>query len=298
MVEFLDVDEGFDFKDIFPTCMEKYNSATAFDKIQSRNVYIKLCEEISKKLNINNFNFNISCKDLSSYLESIINTEKVACCKYFSYRLKDELEGLNPSCGGEKECYKKMKEAKDSTNKTLSNACKEHVVDLKDGTHYIMNELNLLYNYFKDAKNNSYNNSNQFTCTFVKECLKIYNKLLEINRGINNISLNEVLKMFKQEYDKHYDKFVYCLSFSKIIHYTSWAFGGTFILTVAISVTIYIWYMYTPYASYLQQIILKLKKILNKKSNNVKNLTNSFEITYKNLIDENYMVSNNSADYY
>ncbi|GAW83982.1 variable surface protein [Plasmodium gonderi] len=302
----ISVDKDFDFKDIFPTCMNDYYSATQgineedldkpFEKLQEKKKsYYDSCTEIDKKIVNSQGTFIVDCQNLSLYLDHIkTNTRnnQKASCIYFSYKLKDFLKRKGATCGGEKNCYEIMKNKAKNDHMVLFDICKDHVVDISDSTYYIMEKLIHLYDQCLFL---TYDND----CNYGIECYEIYRDLLLISQNGNNNSFKDVLENFKDKYNSEMKTRTGCESVPKILHshyggYARKAFLASFLVIILISITTFILYKYTKYSIYLQPFVLRLQ-ILWRNQDGVSKLSNLFE-TENTKLTHKYNILYNSLE--
>ncbi|GAW84226.1 variable surface protein [Plasmodium gonderi] len=289
----------YNFTDIFPICMETFNNDKSHEKLNSRIKYDGVCNVLIKEIGNIGYAFKSTCMDLSLYLEHI-NSENIekkeACCKYFNYILKNELELLNEYCKGEKNCYQKMININHEKIK-IPNACGKYIIDLNDETFKIFQKLQGIYSYFELVKSNK-------ASDYYDLIAHIYNELISLNIYWNNKSLNDTLEIFKELYNQHKISGSPGLGETEILYshsmiYVHKAIIGSSLSVVFLLIFISILYKvknkfiyYSNYLSYMRPNVKKLKALWEKR---IPKLNNSFNTEYKNATDYCYQILYNTA---
>ncbi|GAW84051.1 variable surface protein [Plasmodium gonderi] len=290
---------AFDFKDMFPTCKNKYS-----ENIQNRgdstyNTYKTVCSEICKEFGDRDYYFLSVCQRFIKYLKYIYDEKNINIgpyCRYFNFKLNEELESLTFINKNTKEAYRILIEKyKSEYEDEEINKCQDYVGNLDNNTLYILEKLQELYDNFEKMKfyNKSYEgpqsteNTEETTeavaldysditseenydkqppfCKFTEDSVLIYKNLLKICNAGNNNSFCEVLKKYKEEYNHFMESVPGCAGVPKILQ--------------------------SYYGKYMHKhLINRLKKLGCKKYNEYENLTDFFERTYDNLNDKNYII--------
>ncbi|GAW84016.1 variable surface protein [Plasmodium gonderi] len=300
MVIVTDENENFDFTGIFPSCLQDYKSAESsvgYDLI--KRPFRNMCILIETYFRTKVFGFSMACEILSHYLENINNLlvqeYKKRNCKYFNYKLKEELSHYKLSCIREKDCYTKMISIIFGNTK-MSDVCQIHIDDLDDAIFSNFQNLNWLYTYQEKLQ------EDMDKCPSSNEYIKRFIEISNLCPEGNNSSFCKEVKKFKDEYMKGAKYENACSVVPKILYKSDkrdirMVILIVSILTFTVLIIIFVIYKYTPYGSYVKPRILKLKKIWNNKNKEQSILMNSFEETYKNITDENYLISYKSLDY-
>ncbi|GAW84482.1 variable surface protein [Plasmodium gonderi] len=272
----------FNFDGIFPTCMNEYSTAIE-GAFREREKYNNVCTKIGKKLGNSDGYFNFICVDLSFFLEHIKKKridEKEKYCKYFFYKLKDDLKEESYNCINENNCYKEIINTEVEDNNNLFNICKDNDNGFDENIFEIFDYLNKLYTELK-LFSISINR-----CHFDDKYFNEYMRLLKDFH--NNDSLSRVLTEADEQYKIYLKKLLECSDAGKLIHYFSRIFGSFFVLTFFITIIILVLCKYTSYSLYTQQIFSMLRNLWNNRRKEQHKLYNLFYIEYKNLIENNY----------
>ncbi|GAW84338.1 variable surface protein [Plasmodium gonderi] len=291
----------FDFTGIFPSCVQEYNAAEKNSNTSViLNPFNNICVGIKSQLGITGAYFVWTCSVLSNYLETIkvkSNEDDIKrSCKYFNYRLKNELKKINHSCSGERDCYENMITVYNKKNKKGLDKCRNHVENLDEVIFSKLGNLNWLYNNLGNFETDSHKCPSSRT---------YFNKYLDIYKTCHandNTSFCEVLKKFKEEHMNSKKDENTCTLVPRILHQANKGGMRKVILTVTlltftVLIIIFILYMYTPYGSYVKPCIMKLKNMWNIKNKEQPFLVDSVEGAYKNMIGKNYLISYKSREY-
>ncbi|GAW84271.1 variable surface protein [Plasmodium gonderi] len=292
--------EYFDFKNIFPACYDDFNANIINDSSFDNHTIKNTCNGITNHLKINQNTrsiFKSDCRYLILYLDYIEKNEFTvdikAYCKYFNYKLKEILELYKCSFKDTKNVYEKMISiGNNSQHKKVANICITDFEDLDEGNFNVLHKLNELYYTFRSKSN---------TCISNSDCFKSYIQLSDICDQGKNKSLCELLNKFKKENMK-YMKNAESKEESPTVSYHSYVISArTIILTlfiISFTILMIIFFLYkvkyninyTSYRSFLQQILWMFRRTLNKKNKDNLKIMHSFELTYNNLIDNNYQI--------
>ncbi|GAW82026.1 variable surface protein [Plasmodium gonderi] len=289
-----------DLESIFPPCIKEYNDTLKTFVDFLRNPFYNICTTISRTLlksSKTGYTFFNSCIYLSTYLKNIerkSEKDKISYCKYFSFKLKEEINDLNHSCKNEVDCYQQMisvSVGNTKNNNSVPDSCKDLIENIHDDTFSLFQTLEGLY-----YKSNELLNDNE-VCPHGSSCFNNYKKLCKICQKENNKELRIFLEKYKDEHlqNTHAPSCIeppkYLLSSSiRTVLLTS------FIITLSIPFIAFILYEYTPCGLYLQPSIRKLKEIWNKKRKEQQQLINSFESTYDELVDKSSQISYSAID--
>ncbi|GAW84517.1 variable surface protein [Plasmodium gonderi] len=194
----------FNFNSIFPKCTEGFmwRSHLHFSKPNYHN-FTQLCSKFHNEvtsIESNSNPFIQNCQVLSLYLDHIIsniNTDnEEACCKYFYYRLRNDIiRKPHCKCNGSKECYEKIiKQKGNSFNTTISDVCMKHLIDFDNGTFNMMEKLDYMYDKF-----NEFNKEHNPTYQRIQEFISILENL-DNSYNKYNESFLLVLKKANQAY--------------------------------------------------------------------------------------------------
>ncbi|GAW84548.1 variable surface protein [Plasmodium gonderi] len=290
------VNKDYNFTGIFPTCTKVYREEADLKKKNPHRLYKDICEDIRKEIRDNYYIFNISCQQLSLYLDHINSTSisnKEPYCKYFGYKLKDELFLVKPTCYGEEDCYAKMMSIKKANMKHVSNVCQNKFKDLDEGTFYVMKKLDELYGSYELLKNGD------GYCNLADICANTYVSLLKISQNSNNNTFSKLLEEFRDQYNSVMRLKSECTDVPKTLYsyygrYAHKAFLSSFIVLLSLIIIIFILYKYTNYISYLPSTIKYLKALWDKRKEALK-LNNSFNTEYKNINDKQYQILYNTS---
>ncbi|GAW84602.1 variable surface protein [Plasmodium gonderi] len=291
-----------DLKGIFPTCMDDFDTHSRHVEKINVGKNENTCIVITRLLGVTRFYslcFISQCKELIHYLDYINNAESdiiKPSCVYFNYKLKVLLKYYKSP--------KKINDAYDimiNTGSTrssaiVSNICKGKHVDLDDGTFFILDKLNKLYHIVKNKID---------VFPFSSDCYNIYMDLSNICDKGKNVSFHELLNDFKHKYIKHEQVVIAQLGVHEVLHYTFGKHERIIILVLCIipvtiiMITFFMYkfkYKYNTYGSFLQLVLIKLRRILNRKKEDYLIIVNSFEETYNEFIRNEYHISNSSLD--
>ncbi|GAW84404.1 variable surface protein [Plasmodium gonderi] len=292
--------ENYDFKDIFPTCLNDFR--THRTNI-TNNVEFKIGNTCSVTAHSLKFNpdyrefFVSNCKNLLLYLYYIKNnkttTDEEPSCKYFNYRLKYLLNTYKCPEKSTEKAYKTMI-IKDNENTyfNISNICQLYIKDLSDDTFQKFENLNELYSIFKQAEG---------TCTKNTRCFNKYMNYSVDCDNSNNSSYCQILNKFKFLYildtviepiNKNISESTHS---STLIHIRA-AFLTITFMTFLISTSIFILYKYTSYRSYSPPVLVKIKRLFNKKDEEYSTLLDSFKCAYNTSIDNDYRIEYSSVN--
>ncbi|GAW84122.1 variable surface protein [Plasmodium gonderi] len=294
-------ENNFDFTDIFPTCIQYYRRVeSSINDYSLIDPYNNSCVLIKSQLGIDVQIFSWICKVLSHYLENIKNESdeeyKKRNCKYFNFILKSEHKRINPSCNAEEDCYDKMIEVYQTQRKSELGVCKYYIKNLSEDTFSKFKNLNWLYYY----KENLIEDIDK--CPSDSTYIEEYTKVSNLCPNGNDSSFCKEVRKFKDEYMKGAKSENDCSVVLKILHQADkrdirMVILIVSILTFTILIIIFVLYKYTPYGSYVKPCLKKLKNMRNGKNNELPILMDLFDETYKNLTDENYLISYKSLDY-
>ncbi|GAW84501.1 variable surface protein [Plasmodium gonderi] len=335
---------------IIPRCYYDYkavkNNYTGTEiNTHLTNACREFCFNTLNQKSVDQCPFFSHCIDIGSYLyytKDTVGDDQVRRCKYFSYKLMNEIKSKSLVCGNVKNCYNNMftyiKKPNINLFKDLMH-CINHAEDINDDILNIFRQLDVLYDKIEFLEWGSTTQLNIVVNVYLnllKLCLHDDNK--EITGLIN------ALYDYNVEYEKHRTKTPWSTSNPRLPNYKeektklmqelerrkkealeiklrtenastseiksyvefpenleltasgTWVSISTAGLTIAIFSIFLILYKYTPYFSFLRQMIRKAMRIRNKKINHHLNLINSFEHTYNNPINSNYRIIYSSQD--
>ncbi|GAW84364.1 variable surface protein [Plasmodium gonderi] len=283
----------FDFKGIYPTCMDEYNSAIGVNNLSKRNLYKSMCRQISKKIaHKEDPTFTFICEDLCLYLSHIKEKDqnnRETYCKYFFYKLNDELINKKYACIEKSNCYNEMKTiSKENGNNNLFDICQNYSQNIRENILSIFQNLDNLYKELELIRNGTY------TCLTDSESFDKYMLLLQ--DFINNDSLKNILETVNDQYIQYNIKLRDCLIGIKISHYILKTVASLIVFASITSLIIFILYKYTPYGSYVYPIVKKLISLWNRRKKKQDKLFETFEKEYKKLTDNNYQLLYNLAE--
>ncbi|GAW84436.1 variable surface protein [Plasmodium gonderi] len=295
------VAENYDFKDIFPTCLNDFHTHTTNSKTNVESQIGNTCSVTANSLNFHQhyrYFFVSKCKELLLYLNYIKNknstTEIAPGCKYFNYKLKYLLNIYKCPEQSTEKAYKKMIiEQNEETYFNVSNICETYIKDLSDDTFQKFEKLNDLYNAFILQRRNCPKNST---------CFKKYTDYSETCENLNKNSYCHVLNSFKLLYiqdsvNEYIHKEAYEHSQSSLFIHIRAAFLTIIFSIFTITLIIFIFYKNTSYRSYLEQLLVKIRRFFNKKDEEYLIYFDSLESPYKPSIDKDYSIEYSSVDY-
>ncbi|GAW84384.1 variable surface protein [Plasmodium gonderi] len=295
------VTENYDFKDIFPTCVNDFHTHTTNSTTNVESKIGNTCSVNVKSLNFDEYYryfFVSNCKQLLLYLNYIKNknstTEISRGCKYFNYRLKYLLNIYNCPEKSTVKAYNKMI-IKENENiyYNISNICELYIKDISDDIFQNFEKLNDLYNAFILQSEKCPKNSTCFTkyTNYSKNC-----------ENLNNNSYCQVLNSFKLLYiqdtvNEHIHKEASEFTESSSLIHIRAAFLTITFTIFALSLIIFIFHKNTSYRSYLQKLLVKIRRFINKKDEEYLIFLDSLESPYKPSIDKDYTIEYSSVHY-
>ncbi|GAW84558.1 variable surface protein [Plasmodium gonderi] len=293
MDDSVDDNENFVFSGIFPVCLEDIKMVIRnIDYSPLYYTYQNNCNHYGIKLAIDNPKFLTYCMHLSFYLDHIkkeSSDNKEASCKYFNYILKYFVRDINPSCKVERECYNRMINAKYANIEGMSDICLQYVINFNDDT---FQKFDNLYNLYNTLINNG------DTCLSNSTCFNKYTEVSSSCQDGKKGNFCKVLQSFKELYindGENEQKEDSEIMYTSTGTYIRMIFLSLSFSTFVISLIVFILYKYTPSSSYLKPMIMKLKRIFNKKNDEYLTLLDPFEYTYKNSIDQDYRIEYSSV---
>ncbi|GAW84105.1 variable surface protein [Plasmodium gonderi] len=316
-----------DFSGLFPTYSEGFSWEYYKHNGQVFNNYIHLWSDIYKELGDDDryTDFSRFCTMLAIYLNHI-RTKNIkniqSCCKYFYYKLnKYIIEKFSPKCINPYDCYKKM--AAKRVQKlyiSISEICLKSInypQDIDESIFPIFVKVDNLYNAFtklNTVKPPSKSNlddfrwsmkqlethQNEYNETFIKFLADVNNLFINFVKGLDIIDLGVegVLCYIKmEEREKGILKIKQSMSVQDSVTETATNADtykdedigvGTGMGIGFLSFSILI--IYTPYFSFLQTRVRKLRRVMKK--NNICNLDlmHASNVEYKNSIDDTYKI--------
>ncbi|GAW83909.1 variable surface protein [Plasmodium gonderi] len=312
-------DEYFDFNGVFPECTDGFDWDTgAFRGRGDANKFTTLCSGLNLKLTTENRSTEFSqlCRVLGLYLKHIEtnkNEHAQRCCKLFYYKLKkDIMDKFNLKCNDAKSCYLEMANHKaNGLDTQISDICLKHLIHIDGDTFKIMEYLFEIYN-----KVNLFNTNNQRTTSNMHK-FKEYIEKLEIYfykyRSEIKEELGKIIKICEGyisewEADKRLAKHA-----SDLLKYDNWIntrkrkleeeeeentrsdWRPTETLESKVlyakAIMIPRTDDYTHYFSFLKPSVRKLRSMFNKNNKNNMDLMYSFDVEYKNSIDDRYKIA-------
>ncbi|GAW84091.1 variable surface protein [Plasmodium gonderi] len=236
--------EDFNFKELFPTCMNVYDELA---KNKPRPYDSNLNEpykNIRKKLNVETQDgkFISHCKELINYLYYIKdkqNSDVKKRCNYLNYMLKHVLKTSKCNDKNSKTFYDKIiGEREISYIMNSSNVCECFIQDLDNNIFSVLLELNGLYEIISKPGLKSYKN---------KYCYDMYKEISGIYDNSNNECLRRVVKNFKKENMAYFPESINELNFTlHIIMKESHKKNNALIYMI-----FFLHYLYTSYGSFL-----------------------------------------------
>ncbi|GAW84097.1 variable surface protein [Plasmodium gonderi] len=314
------VNQDFNFKDIFPGCRNTFKNFYWISQYVKPEInrYSPVCRDFGHNVNLSysQIAFNDGCVILGAYLEYINgknrqdNTFNITSnCYYFFYKLKDLVKLYEAQCDTAKDCYEKLKKRPEGVRRiTLPNACEYNDVEKFDNSIYqVMKYLDKLYENFESLRIfNNQRNINKAR-TIATECEKNYKNLFEISKRSSNVSLNNLLKEYKNSYDQIINEIKDHEERQKMAQVASTGNeAGVVLLTFSILIIMFILFKvkrkfnfvnYTRYGICLQRKPRKLRRMMSKKYNEHLNLMDSIEKTRNDSIYKKYKISYGIDDY-
>ncbi|GAW83968.1 variable surface protein [Plasmodium gonderi] len=196
----------FNFKDIFPKCMNDFNKHAKDKKHKPYDDYSNYCNKLSikKACNINGQDYNRSCMDILYYLNYInINISKDEAyleqgCKYLHYKLKDLFEKFKCPCNDPKICYNEMKNLSESLNfnmiSNLLGHCSDYPIDLNEDILQMFKDIDILNDKYNIFVSTQAPNVSKF------EALRQHIQYLEKYKSNNNTTFISLLEYFNNSF--------------------------------------------------------------------------------------------------
>ncbi|GAW83206.1 variable surface protein [Plasmodium gonderi] len=308
--------KDYAFDDIFPQCRNYYiDSKAIYNDSNAADLNKALSEECKKFITEDphytcgeNY-FLDTCIYLGRYLHYIESKHseqangKREMCRYFSYKLNQELRNFGCVFANTNVAYEKMINLRHSYNgdkKTFSDVCKDNIDNLDEDILHIFHYLDKLYETIENIQNY------HFECNYHINLYERYREYLIKSQFINNESFNKVLQNAERDYNIYKKNMKDCKDYSHIlpifprtvINHWLGVSTGMCILPLAIILIIFMMYKYTPYGYYLNPWIRKFKRVFKRKIKERVNLIKSFERTYKNSNYRNHLIFYTSEQYY
>ncbi|GAW84282.1 variable surface protein [Plasmodium gonderi] len=297
-------ENAFDFRNIFPQCRYDFNGLE-YGTLRKPwlNYCSPTCNDFQHRINVSNgvsVIFQTPCILLCMYLKYIQIHEsssyfKVkASCKYFYYKLKELMKNYGGNCKSTKDCYEKMRVKRELvTRMTVPDVCVRHlndIDDIDDDTYHKFQYLQKLYD-IQDKFTHP-----RVSCHIVKRTIKDYENHYKVYNNVNNNqSFKEEFEKVHPQYNDYRQKRSECFSSPERLYSSSEAGASTFtgigVLTIAISIIIFILFKYTSYGSFLQLIVRKLRRRMKKKYEHNSYLKDTFDRAYPNSNQRNCRIT-------
>ncbi|KMZ76924.1 hypothetical protein PVIIG_06246 [Plasmodium vivax India VII] len=195
-------DEEYDFNDIFPTSKYYFDIETK----DLNNEYISDCFDISRQIHRDGKNeFIMPCQKLIHYLKYINKypaiDDKKKSCKYFNYKLMDELKKIRNTCEETKDCYIKMINAYSKESDGI-DVCKEYIQEIHEKTLVKFQKLDSLYEIFYKFTSTQEEGENG-KCDSGRECSEKYSEYITLCNQISHTGFCKALDKFRDSYNFH-----------------------------------------------------------------------------------------------
>ncbi|GAW84604.1 variable surface protein [Plasmodium gonderi] len=274
------VNEDFDFKDIFPTCLKSFNmhsSEAINDDYILKNTCTMIIMYLERRQGISE-SFIAKCKELVLYLDYIENNLPLnnikPCCNYFNFKLKYLLNHYYCPDKSTQNAYNIIINQKVQKNfRSVPKVCQQYIDELTVDNFENFNDLNKLYNSLKILGSDTY------ICPYNNEYFNKYTNLLNKWQDVKQASFCTVLDLFKLEYIKeneadpqnkdvsehtHSQIDVSGPIYSSMLTHTRETFLTITIITFAISTIIFILYKMKNMLHYSIHSIVHTKTLLTR----------------------------------
>ncbi|GAW83907.1 variable surface protein [Plasmodium gonderi] len=307
-----DYDLSFIFNAMFYTCTEGFSWDKSIYRVGNEpNNFTALCSKFFTVQGIQNHRsqeFSSLCRVLGLYLNHIKKRETEinlkSCCELFYYKLKNDItDKFSLHCTyANKDSYKKMTEQRVSNiSTTISQICMQYSGDIEEDTSKLLEYLFNIYYYIDLLKNLQKCDTQEIR--IFKENIENLEKCPCKNKNRLKAELEKIVNVC-EGYIKNWNLHPIATHAADHLTHDSWIetrrkklrgvdeeniriiekHPETLKAHTLVADTLRS--NYTPYFSFIKTKVRKLRRNLHKNNKNIPEFMYSFDVQYKNSIDD------------